>query len=56
MKNTKSRIVFRACHRCHGDLIPDLLDKDTFNCLQCGCSVNAADVSVASVHPQPVAA
>lgn len=33
LRNTK--IVLRACPRCHGDLFPDEYEED-FACLQCG--------------------
>ena len=42
MKNLKkSRILLRACPRCHGDLFPDDWEED-FACLQCGRRVAGA--------------
>jgi hypothetical protein len=39
----KSRILLRACPRCHGDLFPDDYEED-FACLQCGRRIAAAQV------------
>ena len=35
MKTRTTKIMLRACPRCHGDLFPDEYEED-FACLQCG--------------------
>ena len=42
LRNTK--IVLRACPRCHGDLFPDEYEED-FACLQCGRHFGMAAVN-----------
>jgi hypothetical protein len=40
---TKTRIMLRACPRCHGDLFPDDYEED-FACLQCGRRFDVAQI------------
>jgi uncharacterized protein (DUF983 family) len=49
MINTKpNRILLHACPRCRGDLFPEIDDKDTFACLQCGRRIGAAQLTPAA--------
>ena len=52
-----NRILLHACPRCRGDLFPELDDKDTFACLQCGRRIDAAQMTdVAAEKPVLVSA
>jgi len=52
MTKLNSKLLLRACPRCHGDLFPDIEDEDLFACLQCGRRIPQAQLLVASA-PKP---
>ena len=45
-----NRILLHACPRCCGDLFPEIDDKDTFACLQCGRRIDAAQLTPAEAE------